>query len=136
MGKQRIALVEDDEVLSKVISEELNDAGFDVEQAFDGQAGLELVQSKKPDLVLLDLLMPKMHGFEVLDQIKKKPETKTIPVIIMTMLGQDEDIKKGLKLGASDYIVKSQHAVGEIIEKVKDFFGLEQHPGGEEKSEQ
>ena len=136
MGKQRIALVEDDEVLSKVISEELNDAGFDVEQAFDGQAGLELVQSKKPDLVLLDLLMPKMHGFEVLDQIKKKPETKTIPVIIMTMLGQDEDIKKGLKLGASDYIVKSQHAVGEIIDKVKDFFGLEQHPGGEEKSEQ
>jgi len=128
MSKQKIVLVEDDEILSKVLYEELKDAGFDVQQAFDGEAGLELVQSAKPELVLLDLVMPKKHGFDVLAELKKSLTTKEIPVIILTMLGQDEEIKKGLKLGAEDYIVKSQHAVAEIVEKVKTFLSKEQHP--------
>ena len=128
MQRQRIVLVEDDEVLAKVIHGELQEAGFDVEQAYDGEKGLTLVQSRLPDLVLLDLVLPKKHGFEVLEELKKSPGTSHIPVIVLTMLETDEDIKKGLKLGANDYIVKSQHAVGEIIEKVKNFFGQEQHP--------
>jgi len=126
--KTKILLIEDDEVLAKVIYEELNDAGFEVFQAYDGESGLNLARKKQPNLVLLDILLPQKSGFEVLDAIKKASETKEIPVIMLTMLGGDEDIKKGLQLGANDYIVKSQHAVVEIIEKVKNFFAKEQHP--------
>ena len=128
MKAQKIVLVEDDEILSKVLFEELKMAGFDATQAFDGERGLKMVQTKKPDLVLLDLLLPKMHGFNVLEKLKSSPDTKEIPIIILTMLGSDDDIKKGLELGANDYIVKSQHAVAEIVEKVKGFFSKESHP--------
>ena len=121
MGMQKIALIEDDKILSKALVAELGDAGFDVSQAFDGEAGLELVKKEHPDLVLLDLILPKKHGFEVLEELKKSSDTQNIPVIILTLLGEDGDIKKGLQLGADDYLVKSSHAVTEIIEKVKDF---------------
>ncbi|MFC1756763.1 response regulator transcription factor [Patescibacteria group bacterium] len=135
MKKIKIALIEDDEVLSKVLNEELIDAGFEVHQAFDGEAGLELVQKETPDLALLDIMLPKMKGFDVLKEMKKSPGTKGIPVMILTMLGSDDDIKKGLQLGANDYIVKSQHAVGEIVDKVKDFFGQESRPEAKQAEE-
>lgn len=128
MSAQKIVLIEDDEILSKVLFTELKDAGFDVSQVFDGEAGLALVRSEKPDLVLLDLILPKKHGFLVLEELKKSPDTNAIPVIILTLLGEDEDIKKGLRLGADDYLVKSSHAVAEIVEKIKGFFSKEQHP--------
>jgi len=127
MKKAKIVLVEDDAILSKVIDEELSEAGFDVIKTFDGPKGLAVIKSKKPDLVLLDLMLPGMHGFEVLSEMKKDPEVQSIPVIILTMLGSDDDIKKGIQLGAVDYIVKSQHAVGEIIDKIKDFFTEGKH---------
>lgn len=135
MAKSKIVLVEDDEILSKVIYEELKDAGFDVMQAFDGEEGLKLIRSKKPNLVLLDIILPKKNGFEVLEELKKSPDTQDIPVIVLTMIGKDEDIKKGLRLGANDYIVKSQHAIAEIIEKIKAFFEKEQHPKAEQLQE-
>jgi DNA-binding response OmpR family regulator len=135
MTKIKILLIEDDKILSKVIHEELKEAGFEVSEANDGEKGLELAQSKKPDLILSDVLMPKKGGFEVLEGLKKSPVTKDIPVIMLTMLGSDEDIKKGLKLGANDYIVKSQHAVSEIIDKVKVFFEKESHPEAEQAEE-
>lgn len=128
MAKLKIVLIEDDEVLAKVLYEELYEAEFDVLQAFDGEEGLRMARSQKPDLVLLDLILPKKNGFDVLEELKKSPVTHNIPVIILTMLGRDDDIKKGLRLGANDYIVKSQHAVAEITEKVNNFFGKEQHP--------
>jgi len=130
MSKLKISLVEDDEILAKVLHTELTDAGFEVSQAFDGEAGLKLIKSKHPDLVLLDLILPKKHGFEVLEELKKSPDTNEIPVFILTLLGEDEDIKKGLRLGANDYLVKSSHAITEITEKVRDFFTKEQHPKG------
>ena len=130
MSAQKIVLVEDDDILSKVLYAELTDAGFEAFQAFDGEAGLELVRSKRPDLVLLDLVLPKKHGFEVLEELKKSPDTNNIPVIILTLLGEDEDIKKGLRLGANDYLVKSSHATAEIVEKIKNFFAQEQYPEG------
>ncbi len=126
---QKIILIEDDEILSKVLAEELRDVGFEVATAFDGEKGLELTRSAHPDLVLLDLIMPKQNGFEVLKTLKKSPETKDIPVIILTVINADEDIMKGLQLGAQDFIIKSQHAVVEIVEKIKNFFSKEQHPG-------
>ncbi len=128
MPKQKIVLVEDDETLAEVLMSELTEAGFKVFPAFDGNEGLKEVKAKKPDLVLLDLILPEKHGFEVLAELKKYPSTKTIPVIILSLLGDDEDIKKGLQLGADDYLVKSSHAVAEIVEKVKNFFAKESHP--------
>ncbi len=128
MFKAKILLVEDDAVLAKVIYEELNEAGFEVLQAFDGETGLQLAREKKPDLVLLDIILPKKDGFTVLANLKNSPDTENIRVIILTMLGGDDDIKKGMKLGAEDYVVKSQHAVAEIIEKVKSFLSKGPRP--------
>jgi DNA-binding response OmpR family regulator len=128
MNKTKIVLVEDDEVLGKVMYEELIAGGFDVSRAMDGEAGLALINEKKPDLVLLDLLMPKMDGFTVLEKVKQSPVTRNIPVIILSMLNNDEDLKRGMKLGADDYLVKSQHAIGEIIEKVNAFLANPRSP--------
>ncbi len=128
MAETKILLVEDDEILAKVLYEELTDAGYGVKQAFDGEIGLALAKSEKPNLILLDILLPKKNGFDVLTELKKSPATRSVPVIILTNLGSDEDLKKGLQLGADDYIVKSQHAVGEIVEKVQGFFSVESHP--------
>ncbi|MFA5870843.1 MAG: response regulator [Candidatus Paceibacterota bacterium] len=127
MKKNKILLVEDDEVLSKVVYEELTEADFDVSQAFDGESGLLMAHKEQPDLVLLDILLPKKDGFDILSDLKKSSETKDLPVIMLTMLGSDDDIKRGLQLGANDYIVKSQHALPEIIEKVKTFFAKGEH---------
>lgn len=123
MGK-KIVLIEDDEILAKVIFTELTDAGFDVVQAFDGSAGLELVKKEVPDLVLLDLILPKKDGFAVLAELKKDPHprTQSVPVIILTLLGEDVDIKRGMALGAVDYLVKSSHTTEEVIGKIKKFF--------------
>jgi len=128
MPKQKIVLVEDDETLSEVLYSELTEAGFDVTPAFDGNEGLKQVREKKPNLVLLDIILPEKTGFEVLEELKKDPSTQKVPVIILSLLGEDDDIKKGLKLGADDYIVKSSHAIAEIVEKVKNFFAKESHP--------
>lgn len=133
MNKTKIVLVEDDEILAKVLHEELTEAGFEVMLVEDGEAGLAAARKEMPNLVLLDLVLPKKHGFEVLAELKKAPETQNVPVIILTVLGADDDIKKGFELGANDYIVKSQHAVAEIVEKVKDFFAKESHPEGKHK---
>ena len=124
MRNLKIVLIEDDEILSKVVNEELEEAGFEVYRAFEGQKGLDLVGLKKPDLVLLDLVLPGMHGFDVLEKLKSEPATSDIPVMILTMLGSDDDIKKGIQLGADDYVVKSQHAVGEIIDKIKEKYAV------------
>ena len=121
INKAKIVVIEDDRVLARAIFTKLSGNGFKVEQAFDGEAGLELVRSKLPNLLLLDLMIPKKNGFEVLEELKKSPDTKAIPVIILTLLGEDGDIKKGLSLGADDYIVKSEHAIGEVSEKIKNF---------------
>ena len=128
MNKQKIIIIEDDEILSKVLCTDLADAGFNALPAFDGESGLKLVRSEKPDLVLLDLIIPKKHGLEILEEIKKMPDTRGIPVIILTFLGDDETIKKSLRLGAEDYLVKSSHALAEIVERVKNFFAQEQRP--------
>ena len=118
---QTIVLVEDDEILAEVLATELSVAGFKVFRASDGEAGLALAKTKNPDLVLLDLILPKKHGFEVLEELKGSPDTHHIAIIVLTLLGEDDDIKKGLSLGADDYIVKSSHAVAEIVEMVKSF---------------
>jgi DNA-binding response OmpR family regulator len=122
MSKQKIIIIEDDKILSKVLCTELGDAGFEVLPAFDGETGLKLVRSERPDLVLLDLILPKKHGLEILEEIKKMPDTLGIPVIILTLIEDGETIKKSLSLGAEDYLIKSSHALAEIVGRVKNFF--------------
>ena len=126
MTQTKILLVEDDAILAKVLYGKLSEAGFEENQAFDGEVGLAMAKSGKWDLILLDLILPKKDGFEVLDELKNDLSARSMPVIILTMLGADEDIKKGLQLGADDYIIKAQHAIREIVEKIKKF--LEKAP--------
>lgn len=126
--KKKILIVEDEEMLSKVLVEQFEKAGFDVEAAFDGEKALKSLEKSKPDLVLLDIILPKINGFDVLKAIKENPDTQDIPVIMISNLGRDEDIKQSIKLGAVDYYIKAQHPIFEIIEKVSNFLSLPKSP--------
>ncbi len=114
----KIVVVEDEQVLQKALSVELLSTGFTVLTADNGEAGLQLIQQEKPDLVLLDLVMPKMSGFDVLKALKADPATADIPVIILSNLSQDEDRQKGLTLGAADFYVKSSTDLEVLTRKV------------------
>lgn len=114
----KILIVEDEDALSRVMSEKLKSGGYETEIARDGAAAFPAARKFKPDLILLDLLLPKKNGFEVLDDLKKNTDLRNIPVIVLSNLDQDEDIKKAMAGGAADYFVKSQHPINEIIEKV------------------
>jgi DNA-binding response OmpR family regulator len=117
-----ILIAEDEKLLSKVLKEEFEEAGFDVSVSSNGSDALkELKSGSEIDLVLLDLLMPVMDGFQVLEEIQKDQILNSIPVIVLSNLGQDEEIKRAIKLGAADYFVKSQHPISEVVEKVKIF---------------
>lgn len=114
-----ILIVEDDKFLRELISQKLLKEGYKIEQAVDGEEGVKKAKEIKPSIILLDLILPGIDGFEVLAKIKEDPDTKEIPVIILSNLGQREDVEKGLKLGASDYLIKAHFTPGEIIEKMK-----------------
>lgn len=116
-----LLIVEDEKALAEVLRDEFQSHDFTVEVAMDGEAALEVLKTSMPDLILLDLLLPKKDGFEVLETIKSDRKLKHIPVIILSNLGQDEEIKRGLALGAKDYFVKTQHPLKEVVEKVKHY---------------
>ena len=118
---EKILIVEDEIALSEVLRDEFSLHKFDIVVAYNGEEAMRKLRSEKPDFVLLDLLLPKMDGFEVLKQMKSDEELQEIPVIVLSNLGQDEDIKEAMKLGAVDYFVKTQHPIKEIIEKVRHF---------------
>lgn len=116
---QNILIIEDDKFLRELISQKLNKEGYDVSEAIDGEEGIKKIRDEKPDLILLDLILPGIDGFEVLSLMKKDSSLSSIPVIILSNLGQKEDVEKGLKLGAVDYLIKAHFTPGEIIEKIK-----------------
>jgi DNA-binding response OmpR family regulator len=118
-----ILIVEDDKFLRELISQKLVKEGYNISQAIDGEEGLKKIKEEKPDLVLLDLILPGIDGFEVLARIKEEQEVVKIPVIVLSNLGQKEDVEKGLQLGAVDYLVKAHFTPGEIIEKIKRILG-------------
>jgi len=97
----------------------LSQEGFSIVSALDGEAGLRLAQDKRPDVILLDLILPKANGFEVLKSLKEHEGTKNIPVVVLTNLEGMEDIQKALDLGAVAYLVKSNYTLQEVVEKVK-----------------
>jgi DNA-binding response OmpR family regulator len=115
----KILIVEDDRFLRELIARKLRNEGYEVLEAVDGEEGLKRIKEEKPDLVLLDLILPGIDGFEVLAKAKEDPDTAQIPVIILSNLGQREEIERGLKLGAIDYLIKAHFTPGEIIEKIK-----------------
>ncbi len=114
-----ILIIEDDKFLRQLIAQKLLKEGYDVSEAIDGEEGLKKVKEEKPDLVLLDLILPGIDGFEVLSQLGKDESLSQIPVIILSNLGQKEDVERGLNLGAIDYLIKAHFTPGEIIEKIK-----------------
>lgn len=116
-----ILIVEDEEFLVRAVKDNLVSEGYTVSVAMDGEAVFDEIKKKKPSLILLDLLLPKKNGFDVLRDIKANPEWQLIPVIILSNLGEDSEIKRGLELGASDYFVKSQHPIQEVMDKVKEY---------------
>ncbi len=116
---KKILVIEDDKFLRELIVRKLSDDGFATAEAMDGEEGIKKVKEEKPNLILLDLILPSIDGFEVLSQIKKDENLKSIPVIILSNLGQKEEVEKGLKMGAVDYLIKAHFTPGEIIEKIK-----------------
>ena len=119
MTKNKILIIEDDRFLIKIYQTKLKKAGFEIELALNGEEGLEKVKTFKPNLILLDLILPKMNGFEVLEKIKTDEAIKNIPVIILSNLGQKSDVKQGMELGAVDHLVKSDHSIDEVVKKVR-----------------
>ena len=118
-SKKNILIIEDDKFLRELIVQKIFKEGYNVSEAIDGEEGVKKIREEKPDLVLLDLILPGIDGFEVLTQIKNEPELSAIPIIILSNLGQKEDVEKGMKLGAVDYLIKAHFTPGEIIDKIK-----------------
>ena len=116
---ETILIIEDDKFLRELIAQKLIKEGYEISEAVDGEEGLKKIKEEKPDLVLLDLILPEIDGFEVLTRIKEDPALSLIPVIILSNLGQKEDVERGLKIGAVDYLIKAHFTPGEIIEKIK-----------------
>jgi DNA-binding response OmpR family regulator len=114
-----ILIIEDDRFLRELIAKKLEKEGYQTTEAVDGEEGIKKIKEGKPDLVLLDLILPGIDGFEVLSKMKDDPTLSQIPVIILSNLGQKEDVEKGLKLGAVDYLIKAHFTPGEIIEKIR-----------------
>jgi DNA-binding response OmpR family regulator len=119
--KAKILFVDDDNFLRKVYEAELKEKNFDVILAQDGEEGLEKAQLEDPDLIILDMIMPKKSGFEVLTELQRNPKTRNIPVIILSNLGQEDDKKKGVDLGAVDYLIKDNITLGILVEKINQY---------------
>ncbi len=119
----KILVIEDDKFLRELITQKLKREGYDVREAVDGEDGVKKVTEEKPDIILLDLILPGIDGFEVLSKIKDNPERKDVPVVILSNLGQKDDVERGLKLGAVDFLIKAHFTPGEIIEKVEAVLG-------------
>jgi len=120
---KKILFIEDESALQKTFGEILSKEGYEMISALDGETGLKLVKTKKPDLILLDLVLPRLNGFEVLKKLKENRETKDIPVIVLTNLERIEDVDKAIELGATTYLVKVQYTLEEVVEKIKKALG-------------
>ncbi len=116
---KKILIIEDEEVLLGLLQERLVQEGYRVDIAKDGQEGLEKIRKFKPDLILLDIVMPKMGGFEVMEEVNKDEELKTIPIIIVSNSGQPVELERAKKLGVKDWLIKTDFDPQEVIDKVK-----------------
>ena len=116
---KKILIIEDEPSLQKTLGVALRAEGYDVKQASDGEMGVLLTQKEKPDLILLDLVLPKKNGFEVLKEVKGDDSTRDIPVIVLTNLETVEDVGTALELGATTYLVKAHYEISDVMLKIK-----------------
>lgn len=121
---KRILLVEDDDALANVYLTRLQAEGFDVRRVANGEDALVSALEYHPDLVLLDVMMPKVSGFEVLDIIRNTPETANLKVVMLTALSQEADKKRAESLGVDEYLVKSQVVIADVIDRIKHHLGV------------
>jgi DNA-binding response OmpR family regulator len=116
---KKIMIIEDDHFLSSLMKARLEKEGFTVIQAFDGEEAMEMLKAEIPALVILDLIMPKVTGFEVLQLISITPQLNTVPVVIVSNLAQDSDIEKARQLGAREYFIKVKVSIDDLVGKIK-----------------
>ncbi len=121
---RKILLVEDDDSLASVYQTRLQAEGFDIKRVPNGEDALASALAYKPDLVLLDVMMPKVSGFDVLDILRNTPETTNVKVIMLTALSQDTDKERAAKLGVDDYLVKSQVVIADVVDRIKKHLGM------------
>ncbi len=121
---KKILLVEDDDALASVYQTRLQAEGFDIRRVPNGEEALSTALAYRPDLILLDVMMPKVSGFDVLDILRNTPETINVKVIMLTALGQDSDRQRAESLGVDDYLVKSQVVIADVVDRVKHHLGL------------
>jgi CheY-like chemotaxis protein len=123
-GSKKILLVEDDDALANVYMTRLQAEGFDVKRVPNGEDALATALQYKPDLILLDVMMPKVSGFDVLDILRNTPETNNVKVIMLTALSQDSDKERATQLGADDYLVKSQVVIADVVDRIRHHLGM------------
>lgn len=121
---KKILVVEDDEVLQKALKEYISSEGFDVVCALDGETGVAMALAEKPDLILLDIVLPKKDGYEVLQEVKANQQTTHIPIMLLTNLDSIADVEKALELGATTYLVKADYKLEEVTKKIKDILDI------------
>lgn len=120
---KKIIIVEDEEILRNLLQRKLTEAGYNVEVAEDGEVGLKMIKENKPDLILLDIIMPKMGGFEMLEAMKEEEGLSDIPVVVVSNSGQPVEIDRAQQLGAKDWLVKTEFNPQEVIDKVVNQIG-------------
>ncbi|MDP3769826.1 MAG: response regulator [Candidatus Sungbacteria bacterium] len=116
----KILVIDDDPFILDMYVLKFKDQGFQIDTATDGKAGLEKIKSFKPDIVLLDVVMPKMDGFDVIKKLKEENEPRTFKILFLTNFGQKEDVERGMQLGADGYIIKAHFTPSEVVVKVKE----------------
>jgi len=119
----KILIIEDDAVLQKVLGEYLTGEKFDVKSALDGEIGVQMALSENPNLILLDIILPKKNGYEVLKELRANEQTKNVPIILLTNLDGIADVEKALELGATTYLVKADYKLEEVAAKIKELLG-------------
>jgi len=115
---KKILLVEDEEIMINLLEKKLVSEGYEISVARDGDEGLQKIKEVKPDLILLDIIMPKMGGFEVMVEMQKNPEFKDIPIVVISNSGQPVEIDRAQKLGAKDWLIKTEFDPQEVLDKV------------------
>ncbi len=116
---KKILFIEDESALQKSLGDLLKREGYEIVSALDGESGLKLAKTVEPDLILLDLILPKIHGLRVLETLKSDDITKSIPVILLTNIEGSKEIERAIELGAKAYLVKANYSLGEVLEKIK-----------------
>lgn len=120
-AKPKILFIDDDDFLRKIYKSELSDQGYEVVLAANGEEGIALAKAQIPDLIILDMIMPQKNGFEVLDALKKDEACKNIPIIILSNLGQEKDVARGLSMGAQEYLIKDKMSMEEVVAKLQKY---------------